>query len=667
MRNGRQRVTGRLTGDSSKEDAHVDALLFCTARKVLKWMRSCCGGRMLFHNLLVVAAVFAVVTAQSLVASPAFAQTCIVDPMANIDQSQPAGTCVIRNLSASQCGNIPGKRHFKPDSGSGFTECFFTPPAGGTGSANGGGGGSGGGDSAALRRLNQRLCAEEKQRFDKLVSDIQKKPWGNMQDAAEFLGQQVNNHLREWCPPAGMNNVVDEARVEIANLISQVAKDRQFLTDSCNKAKAGFVTALNSYKAGSFANAVLETSLQFLQGRCSAADMDDVVRWAEGETAKAERESRLAVCQRELDLMEQDRRKYGSPNSEPKQKLVVSMQILAKTCAEFRDKSCPNCLPVKIDEALARLTAEVKNDREIEEARKKAAPFAANDPIRNPANPFPAQDTQTPDDIKVKGAKEAFAANDPLKRAANPFNGSGSSSPGPGAKLLWQGTSDPADCAHANAVQRSSALFGVMCLSPVNATQRVPQTRDQQQSRHVLTFIQLFEADILNAFDTGTSLTQALIDYLANISDSPLKDDYRKYLGCDAAESDATCFGNRFKQIIDQQNDLRAKGLLPPRPAAPGGPVADDDAPPPDPGFRAAGKSCDFDPADKRIYICLQAASTGYCKKWRETVAGRHVLPWDWDPLDTQSFSDNVINAGIYTQPCTADALDKFAKAIKSP
>jgi hypothetical protein len=52
-----------------------------------------------------------------------------VDPIANIDQDQPPGTCSVRNLSASQCDSVPGNKHFKKDSGSGFTECFFDPPS----------------------------------------------------------------------------------------------------------------------------------------------------------------------------------------------------------------------------------------------------------------------------------------------------------------------------------------------------------------------------------------------------------------------------------------------------------------------------------------------------------------------------------------------------------
>lgn len=46
-----------------------------------------------------------------------------VDETANYDQRQGRGTCSIRNLTAQQCTSIGGT-HFKPDHGSGFTECF---------------------------------------------------------------------------------------------------------------------------------------------------------------------------------------------------------------------------------------------------------------------------------------------------------------------------------------------------------------------------------------------------------------------------------------------------------------------------------------------------------------------------------------------------------------
>ena len=50
-----------------------------------------------------------------------------VDDIANEDQGQSAGTCSVRGLSRGECEAVQGARHFKPDSGSGFTECFFDP------------------------------------------------------------------------------------------------------------------------------------------------------------------------------------------------------------------------------------------------------------------------------------------------------------------------------------------------------------------------------------------------------------------------------------------------------------------------------------------------------------------------------------------------------------
>ena len=33
----------------------------------------------------------------------------------------------MRGLTESECDDVPGHKHFKKDSGSGFTECFFDP------------------------------------------------------------------------------------------------------------------------------------------------------------------------------------------------------------------------------------------------------------------------------------------------------------------------------------------------------------------------------------------------------------------------------------------------------------------------------------------------------------------------------------------------------------
>ena len=54
------------------------------------------------------------------------AQSCTVDETANLDQGMSRGTCSVRGWSQAQCQNIPGSK-FKPDRGSGFTECFFSP------------------------------------------------------------------------------------------------------------------------------------------------------------------------------------------------------------------------------------------------------------------------------------------------------------------------------------------------------------------------------------------------------------------------------------------------------------------------------------------------------------------------------------------------------------
>jgi hypothetical protein len=49
------------------------------------------------------------------------------DDVANVDQRQPIGTCSVKGLTPSACQAVDGFRHFKPDNGSGFTECFYEP------------------------------------------------------------------------------------------------------------------------------------------------------------------------------------------------------------------------------------------------------------------------------------------------------------------------------------------------------------------------------------------------------------------------------------------------------------------------------------------------------------------------------------------------------------
>ena len=66
-----------------------------------------------------------------------------------------------------------------------------------------------------------------------------------------------------------------------------------------------------------------------------------------------------------------------------------------------------------------------------------------------------------------------------------------------------------------------------------------------------------------------------------------------------------------------------------------------------------------------RHSVCWQAASSGHCKKWRVAEDGR-TLPWDYDPHDPQNFSDDVMNATIYTQPCKPGAIEAFFDPSKS-
>ena len=117
---------------------------------------------------------------------------------------------------------------------------------------------------------------------------------------------------------------------------------------------------------------------------------------------------------------------------------------------------------------------------------------------------------------------------------------------------------------------------------------------------------------------------------------------------------------NLDKKLLDQGIDLKSAFTdlyKPLEQQAGGGNAAQNHSPPDTAGehLTSAGRYCEPDPADERHQICWQAASNGYCKKWRLGEDGR-TLPSDYDPHDTYSFSDNTVNASIYTQPCPAGA-----------
>lgn len=58
-----------------------------------------------------------------------------VDPTANFDQRQPPNTCSARGYQSDTQCRAAGGHHFKPNDGSGFTECFFRPLSAGINSA----------------------------------------------------------------------------------------------------------------------------------------------------------------------------------------------------------------------------------------------------------------------------------------------------------------------------------------------------------------------------------------------------------------------------------------------------------------------------------------------------------------------------------------------------
>lgn len=128
---------------------------------------------------------------------------------------------------------------------------------------------------------------------------------------------------------------------------------------------------------------------------------------------------------------------------------------------------------------------------------------------------------------------------------------------------------------------------------------------------------------------------------------------------------------NLDKKLLDQGIDLKSAFTdlyKPLEPQAGSGNAAQNHSPRDTAGahLTSAGSYCEPDPADARHQISWQAASNGYCKKWRLGEDGR-TLPSDYDPHDTDSFSDNIVNALIYTQPCPAGASQAYADALRSP
>ena len=132
------------------------------------------------------------------------AESCTVDPIANLDQGQPQGTCSVRGLSESACRNVPGVRHFKPDKGSGFTECFFDPQQRGP---------SGGGQPSTSA---SQLCEQAIKTFQRGIA--QKCGSGFLECDSGI------KDIRAYCPAANRSNVVPWAE-------GQLAKVRQALRD----------------------------------------------------------------------------------------------------------------------------------------------------------------------------------------------------------------------------------------------------------------------------------------------------------------------------------------------------------------------------------------------------------------------------------------------------
>jgi hypothetical protein len=156
-------------------------------------------------NKITIAAIIALAFGEILAPTPAHAQSCTVDPTANYDQRQPAGTCSVRGLNQSQCSTVPRVRHFKPDHGSGFTECFFDPPPNNQGR------------SGTSHDWNA-AC-------DSAIKDLQKA----ISLQCRSLINECNSpfmEIRTYCPRANRSNVIQWAEREIQR-VRQWAQDQE--------------------------------------------------------------------------------------------------------------------------------------------------------------------------------------------------------------------------------------------------------------------------------------------------------------------------------------------------------------------------------------------------------------------------------------------------------
>jgi hypothetical protein len=234
----------------------------------------------------------------------------------------------------------------------------------------------------------------------------------------------------------------------------------------------------------------------------------------------------------------------------------------------------------------------------------------------------------------------------------------------------WQG-SNAAYCANANCVERGSAYYGALCFPPnqpppLNASKNgsgasQPLTSDQQaRAGKAWTIIQ--DASKNTSPSQRRAAVGAAIAQLLQ-KDAELLNLIPDFLNCPA--DPASDQQVRFFKCINEQMPGIEEGDTsqpPPPPVSKPQATATQDQPTPMVTIDPKNKWCQIDygaAPGSSIQICWLEASNGYCMKWRETPDGKK-LPSDFDPADQQSFSNNVANAGLYTQHCPREADDKW-------
>jgi hypothetical protein len=256
------------------------------------------------------------------------------------------------------------------------------------------------------------------------------------------------------------------------------------------------------------------------------------------------------------------------------------------------------------------------------------------------------------------------------QRAAQPSPSAASSCPPLAPAGPWQG-SNAAYCANANCVERGSAYYGSMCFPPNQLPQQngssnasgasQPLTSDQQ-ARAGKAWTTIQDASQNASPSQRRAAVGAAIAQLLQ-KDAELLNLIPDLLNCpgDSASDQQVRF---FKCINEQVPGIEEGDASqpPPPPVSKPQATAMQDQPTPMVTIDPKNKWCQIDygaPPGAGIQICWLEASNGYCMKWRETPDGKK-LPSDFDPADQQSFSDNVANAGLYTQHCPREADDKW-------